>query len=412
MLVVVLCMMSGTHASPTPTEARPVRPAAGPTVTSVSAGVDHTCARTSDGAAWCWGGNGSGQLGDGTTTASLRPVRVTKKGGAPLAGVTAVSAGFDHTCARTSDGAAWCWGQNYFGELGDGTTTDRHRAVRVTKSDGAPPTGVTAVSAGVGPSCARTSDGAAWCWGGNWDGGLGDGTTTHRSRAVRVTRKGGANLTGVTAVSAGDNHSCGRADDGAGWCWGANWYGQLGDGTTEDRTRAVRVTMPGGAPLTGSTGVTPGGTFSCSSTAGGAAWCWGGNWNGELGDGTTTHRSRAVRVTKIGGAALNGVTEVGTGGMHSCARRSDGTAWCWGSNWAGRLGDGSTTDRHRAIRVTKKGGASLTGVTAVSAGDAHSCARGSDGTVWCWGSNMSGQLGDGTTTERPRAVRVVAGWAP
>ena len=276
---------------------------------------------------------------------------MTKAGGAALTGVVAVSAGGVHSCARTSDGAAWCWGRNAYGILGDGTTTDRLGAVQVTKSGGGALTGVTAVSAGKGyHSCARTSDGAAWCWGYNAYGQLGDGTTTDRLRAVRVTRAGGSVLSTVASVSAGGYHSCARTRAGA-WCWGSNGAGRLGDGTMTSRLRAVRVTDPSGDALTEATAVSAGLNHSCARTREGAARCWGPNGYGQLGNGTTTDRPWAVRVQKSGGAALLGVTAVSAGDFHGCARTTAGAAWCWGSNDSGKIGDGTTTDRHRAVRV-------------------------------------------------------------
>jgi alpha-tubulin suppressor-like RCC1 family protein len=226
-----------------------------------------------------------------------------------------------------------------------------------------------------------------------------------------VTKTGGAPLAGVTDISAGSEHSCARTNDGAAWCWGHNDWGQLGDGTTRNRTRAVQVTKAGGGVLPGVTAVSASWNHSCARTNDGAAWCWGTNGAGELGNGTTNARYRAVQVVKAGGGVLAGVTAISADGSHSCARTSDGAAWCWGFNFYGRLGDGTTRNRTRAVQVTKAGGGALPGVTAVSAGGQHSCARTNDGGAWCWGLNYYGELGDGTTTDRRRAVRVVAPWA-
>jgi alpha-tubulin suppressor-like RCC1 family protein len=399
------------------------------TVTAISASsFGHTCVVTSDGTAWCWGDNSRGELGDGTTTERLTAVQVTKAGGATLSGVTLISAGGrNSTCAVTKDGAAWCWGDNSAGELGDGTTVERDRAVRVTKSGGGNLTGVTSISTGgwtLGSfglttlaTCAVTKDGAAWCWGNNFYGQLGDGTTTARLRAVRVRTTGGGNLAGVTAISTGGNSSCARTRAGAAWCWGLNAGGQLGDGTTTARLRAVRVTKAGGAYLTGVATISAGGFFTCADTTAGAAWCWGDDHYGELGNGSTTDRHWAVRVTKAGGGSLTGVTDISALGFtgeagfpygHACATTSNGGAWCWGYSSSGELGDGTTADRLRAVRVAEAGGGNLTGVIAISTGNDHTCARTIGGTSWCWGGNYSGALGDGTTTDRLRAVPVTA----
>ena len=344
-----------------------------------------------------------------------------KSGGTNLTGVVSVSIGLFHACAATNDGAAWCWGLNSRGELGDGTTTQRKRAVRVTKEGGGDLTGVVAVGAGGSTSvtfpenhthnsCAVTDDGAAWCWGGNGRGQLGDGTDTDRARAVRVTKTGGGDLTGVETISAGRIAACASLDDGTAWCWGDNRDGQLGDGTETDRDRAIQVTKSGGGDLTSVRSVSAGGLSSCAATTSGGAWCWGNNEAGGLGDGTKTDRSRAVQVIKKSGGVLTGVTSVRAhsntyqGGTmnHACARTSDGSAWCWGFQFTGL----STKSRPRAVAVLKANGDRLAGARSVSTSSTHSCAR-TKGAAWCWGSNTWRQLGDGTNTPRARAVKVI-----
>jgi alpha-tubulin suppressor-like RCC1 family protein len=204
--------------------------------------------------------------------------------------VTDVSAGDFSTCARTSDSAAWCWGDNRHGQLGDGTTTDRHRPRRVRQAGGTPLADVVAVSAGSGFACAVTSGGAVWCWGDNGYGQLGNGVTSGGDHPVRVRWGDGEFLEGATAVSTADGHACARTSDGAAWCWGNDYRGQLGDGTsTEDPMLAVRVTRADGAPLADVTTVSAGGydpqigdvSQTCASTSDGAAWCWGGNEGGS-----------------------------------------------------------------------------------------------------------------------------------
>jgi alpha-tubulin suppressor-like RCC1 family protein len=346
-------------------------------VTQISAGGYHTCAlrtHTGTGTVWCWGDNTYGQLGDGTTgnaTTHLRlvPVQV-RRGNGFLTGITAISAGERHTCARRDDGTAWCWGRNQFGQLGDGTT---------------------------------------------------GGATQRRLKAVQVERGSGF-LTGVTTISAGLWHSCARTANGTGWCWGRNQLGQLGDGTTggstHRRLKAVQVLRTGGdGPLTGVATVDAGFYHSCARTTNGSAWCWGDNSYGQLGDGTTGNadhlRLKAVRVKWVLGTNLIGVTALSTGSWHSCARRNDGSTWCWGSNNYGELGDGSTGDanhlRLKAVQVLRAPGPDpLLAVASVSAGGWHSCARTNDNRAWCWGDDFWGEVGDGTTGGlRLRAVPVV-----
>ncbi len=230
--------------------------------------------------------------------------------------VTAISAGGYHACALKSSGTVWCWGDDSYGQLGDGTTGDptlHLRAVpRKVQQGGGDIRGVVAISAGLFHTCALKGDGTVWCWGDDTYGQLGDGTTGdaghHRLTAVRV-RRGSGLLSGVRAIGAGERHTCARRGDGSAWCWGDDTSGQLGDGTTGDadhhRLKAVRVRR-GSGYLTDVTGVTAGSGLGCARTAGGGAWCWGDDTYGQLGDGTTGNadhvRLKAVRVRQGGGS--------------------------------------------------------------------------------------------------------------
>jgi alpha-tubulin suppressor-like RCC1 family protein len=234
-----------------------------------------------------------------------------------------------------------------------------------------------------------STSGSVSGWGYNGVGELGDGTLTDRLSAVQVP-----NLTGVIAVSAGLDHSLAVRADGTVWAWGANGYGQLGDGSTTTRRSPVRV--PG---LTGVTAVAAGAYQSLALRSDGTVWSWGFNALGQLGDGTTTDRRLPVAVS-----GLTNVKAVATGVFHNVALKNDGTVWTWGWNGTGQLGNGTATDRLTPIRVT-----SLSGMTSVSAGAYHTVAsRGSDGTVWAWGWNGYGQLGEATTVDHATPT-IVAG---
>ena len=204
-------------------------------VTAVAAGRAHTCA-LKGGKVYCWGGNGSGQLGDGTTTSSNTPVLVAD-GAMGNSGVTAVAAGRAHTCALKG-GQVYCWGDNYFGQLGDETNTDRNTPTLVADGEMGN-SGVTAVAAGWFHTCALKG-GQVYCWGSNYFGRLGDGTTTDRNTPTLVA-DGAMGNSGVTAVAAGGLHSLGLKDTTCLFAWGYNYYGQLGDGTTTNRTTPVQV---------------------------------------------------------------------------------------------------------------------------------------------------------------------------
>ena len=300
----------------------------GGVVAEVSAGWAHTLALLTDNTGLSWGYNDNRQLGDGTTTLRPAPVRVSD-----LAGTGAqVSAGYVHTCARKIDGTLWCWGDNRYGQLGDESTSERMNAVQVALLGDQ----VAEVSAGAFHTCARKIDGTLWCWGDNRYGQLGDGTTISRATPAQVMALGSA----VTQVTGRALHVCARKSDGGLWCWGDNQFGGIGDGTTTSRSAPTQVLGLDREVAQ----VATGDSFTCAVETDSTAWCWGFNSVGQLGDGTTTDRWRPVRVLGLGPS----VATVSAGMAHSCARTTDGRIWCWGNNSHGQLGNGTTTDRTRA----------------------------------------------------------------
>jgi alpha-tubulin suppressor-like RCC1 family protein len=356
-----------------------------PVVAAISAGGNHTCAITDGGAVKCWGYNGQGQLGDGTIVNSSTPEDVSGLS----SGVAAISAGANHTCAVTTSGGVKCWGANYAGQLGDGTATNRSRPVDVSGLT----SGVVAISAGGQHTCALTSAGGVKCWGANFSGQLGDGTTTDRSTPVDVSGL----TSGVVAISAGGPHTCALTSTGGVKCWGDNGRGELGDGTTTNSSIPVDAV---GLSF-GVTAISAGNEkHTCAVTTSGGATCWGFNSSGQLGNGTLADSSVSVGVSDLG----SGVVEIDAGGFHTCGVTSGGGAKCWGAGSSGQLGNGFPgTDSSTPVGVS---GLS-SGVGALSAGESHSCALMADGSVECWGYNGFGQLGDGTTTNAFSPVGVV-----
>ena len=297
------------------------------------------------------------------------------------AAVALIAASDEHSLALEDDGTLWNWGDNRYGQVGDGTTTDRNVPVQVSGL-----TRVTALAAGDDHSLAIEGDGTVWAWGWNLYGQLGDGTTTDRNVPVQVS-----GLTHVIALAAGHGHSLALEADGTVWAWGDNGAGQLGDGTRTDRHLPVQVSR-----LTGVTALAAGSYHSLALEADGTVWAWGDNGAGQLGDGTHTDRNAPVQVS-----GLTGVIALAAGRGHSLALTDDGTVWAWGYNSSGQLGDGTHTDRNAPVQVS-----GLTHVAAVAAGDGHSLALEDDGTVWGWGRNGDGELGDGTNTDRSVPVQV------
>jgi alpha-tubulin suppressor-like RCC1 family protein len=306
--------------------------------------------------------------------------------------VAGIAAGGIHSCALTSAGGVKCWGDNRSGQLGDGTTTARHTLVAVAGLA----SGVAAIATGGFHTCALTSAGAVKCWGDNRSGQLGDGTMTEHNTPLPVSGLS----SGVAAITAGDYHTCALTTAGAVKCWGYNSLGQLGDGTTADSS--IPVTVSGLS--SGVAAISAGGLHTCALTKAGAVECWGDNREGQLGDGTTTERHAPVAVSGL----ASGAAAIATGGDHTCARTSTSAVDCWGRNNSGQVGDGTTTERHTPVAVT----GIARDVAAITAGGFHTCALSSSGAITCWGNNPFGQLGDGTKTSRRKPVRVIRFGAP
>jgi alpha-tubulin suppressor-like RCC1 family protein len=251
--------------------------------------------------------------------------------------------------------------------------------------------GVAAISAGSAYTCALTSAGGVKCWGRNNQGQLGDGTTTDRDEPADVPGL----TSGVAAVAAGTSHTCAITTAGGLKCWGLNSQGQLGDGTNTGRTTPVDAS----GLSSGVTAVAPGNFHTCAVVEGGVK-CWGFNNYGQLGDGTTTRRFTPV-IDVLG--LTSGVAAVAAGGSHSCALTSAGAVKCWGRNRTGQLGDGTSTGRLSPVDASGL----TSGVDAIAAGWAHTCAVTTAGGVTCWGENSDGQLGDGTATDRTAPADVL-----
>ncbi len=360
----------------------------------VATGATFSCATTRDGAVFCWGDDHYGQLGDGRDVARTRPVAVAGSAGQ-------IAAGGAHTCA-VSHGAAGapdafvCWGSDQAGQLGDNDNVDRGLPAPI-KVELAP----SAIWAGALHTCAIDSSAALWCWGRGSSGQLGPGHAIDTPLPVEVALPAGANR--ATAAAAGDAHTCVLVspDDAPGGeilCFGDNSHGQLGDGTLTSRAAPALVAL--GPTAVRATAITAGGDHSCAVDLTGQAWCWGAGSSGQLGDGGSADQPTPVTAALPGGLM---VASLSAGGAHTCAVDGAGGLWCWGADERGQLGLGAAG----AAVATPAAVGGITGAAiGVSAGGVHSCADLADGSVWCWGANDSGQLGDGTTVDRPTPARV------
>jgi len=334
---------------------------------------------------WVWGNNSSGQLGENTTINRSTPV-TTLSGGANW---KQVSCGANHVSAIKTDGTLWTWGYNIGGQLGDNTTTQRFTPV-TTFAGG---TNWKQVSAGFLHTLAIKTDGTLWTWGSNAYGQLGDNTSTNRSIPVTIFAGG----TNWKQVACGQIHTAAIKTDGTLWSWGRNLSGQVGDNTTTQRFTPV-TTFAGG---TNWKQVFAGVNDTVAIKTDGTLWTWGRNSSGQLGDNAATDRSTPV-TTFAGGTNWK---QVACGQEHTAAIKTDGTLWTWGYNIGGQLGDNTTTDRSTPV-TTFAGG---TNWKQVSAGSLHTLAIKTDGTLWTWGRNHIGQLGDNTQTNRSIPVTTFAG---
>lgn len=340
---------------------------AGPLVPSVVSGG---CSIAS-GSVFCWGENNYGQLGNGTSESSPTPVEVTG-----LSGATALGAGSTHRCA-VADGKAYCWGYNGEGQLGNGNTADSPKPVKVAGL-----TGVTAVSSGYDHTCAL-ADGQAYCWGVNQSGQVGNGAMSDRELSpVRVTGLPGT----VTSVSAGARRTCAVASTRV-YCWGQHL----------DPAADASANVPSPSIVEGLdrvSDVSVGTDHSCALSVG-VVSCWGSNDMGQLGVGRETPRS----ATPIAVPGMTQATQVSAGGLSTCAVVA-GAAYCWGSGGAGQLGDGVGGETSPPVRVT-----GLADVTQVAVGGDYACGLAGEA-VYCWGAGDAGQLGDGSRKNSSVPLRV------
>jgi hypothetical protein len=291
----------------------------------------------------------------------------------------ALAAGVSHACALTAAGEALCWGANESGQIGDGSRTDRPDPVVVATS-----VRFDMLAAGVSHTCGLAAGGRALCWGKNINGQLGDG-----SREDHLTPQPVSGGRDFGALVAGWNYTCGLSDRGDAYCWGLNDHGQLGDGTQLDRLTPTRV--PGTFES-----LVAGNAHTCGIRRG-EVLCWGDNAFGQLGDGSTRDHARPEPVKGLPRPA----TELAAGAVSTCALLSDGTAYCWGQNLHGELGDGTHENRSTPSPV-----AGNLEFRSIFAGGALACGFTDAGAQYCWGLNQSGQLGDGTRVSRSVPTRV------
>ncbi len=392
----------------TPSSSTPIQIHEDQAWADVRVSLQHTCATDVDGAAWCWGSNWAGQVGDHTSGADNSPRLQAAPVGVPALAepsndwVSIVSGGA-HGCGVRDDGTAWCWGSRYRGQLGNDDPVDDCSASNPTaciftspqQVDGDGPWGV--MAAGSRHTCAFDDSEVLWCWGDNSDGQLGTGGLDGASPSMV---SGGADWDSFTA---GSTHTCGVQADGTLWCWGSGWSGELGNGASG---AGASLDIPGQVGADADwTQVTAGGRFTCGIRDGGELWCWGNNSWGQIGNGETA--TEQLELQQVPGTWDHAVA----GGTHTCAVDSAGFLRCWGANERGQCGQ----DPSNETVLTPMAVNDETDWDQLVLGDEVTCATKTDGTLWCWGTRESGELGDGTidregSSDVPQRVGAESDW--
>jgi alpha-tubulin suppressor-like RCC1 family protein len=346
----------------------------------IAGGDGYTLYAKWDGTVWAWGSNTYGQLGDGSPLRRLTPVPVKNPSGAGyLSSIVSVSVGTNYSLALASNGSVFAWGQNNYGQLGDGTTTNRLLPVQIPSLNG-----IVAISAGATHALALRFDGKVYAWGRNHLGQLGDGTQTDRLIPVKVLY-----LDNAVSIAAGANHSLAVHQDGSAYAWGNGEDGQLCDYASGSGYFSPIISQIAG--IVGSVSVAAGTSHSLLLDVHGTAWACGDNLYGQLGNGSTTDSSQPVIVANLSNAA-----RIAAGGNTSAALNTSGAMYAWGRNDYGQLGDGTTLNRTTIYQIP-----GVSGVAALAIGTSHTMTAKTNGSAYSWGRNHSGQIGDGSLTNRP-----------
>jgi len=428
----------------------------------ISAGSSHTCAIDTDSKAYCWGSNSFGQLGDGTNSDRIFPVEVDTAGVLSNKKLILISSGGNHTCVVDNENKVYCWGSNDSGQLGTGADFGwndfSNVPIEIDNSGVLKGVAIVSISSGYDHTCAVSKVGKAYCWGDNEYGQLGDGTETDKPTPVLVNDKGVLNGKFLLQISAGGILTCTLDDEGKAYCWGGGQYGGLGDGSFEydqknpvpvdssSVLKGVKLIYVGAGSYEGyaidengntycwneNTNDLPailndegvfngnkivsmdiGGNHSCAVDVEGNVYCWGwwkGNEHGELGNGTKEASEIPVKVDDSNDLHGKKIISVTVGSSHTCAIDSLGSAYCWGNNENGQIGSRkkaeplfSPTPRDEIYTQTILKGKKI---ILIDSSDTHTCVVDDKNKVYCWGTNDKGQLGDGTveTSYLPVAV--------
>jgi alpha-tubulin suppressor-like RCC1 family protein len=345
-----------------------------------------------------WGNGSQGQLGHNSTSDSLIPVATINTGALSGKTIVALSGGFLHTLALASDGKVYGWGQNAYGQLGNGASFNTSSPVAVDTSGVLAGKTITAIAAGERHSLALSSEGKVYSWGSNEFGQLGTTAVTSTLRAIAVDVSGALAGKTITHIAAGNFHSVALASDGTVYTWGKGASGQIGNGSTNNQFTPVAVSTSGVLAGKTVTAISAGTSFCLALASEGSIYSWGENFRGQLGNSTNTNSSVPVAVNMSGALAGKSVTAITCGGTFSAALTSDGLFYGWGENIYGQLGNGTTFGSNVPVAANTSGALAGQTLTAIRGGGAHALALASDGRVYSWGWNERGQLGNNSNS--------------
>lgn len=385
---------------------------------SIDAGNSHNCGVAVGGSAYCWGSNENGVLGNSNSKESGNPVVVTDKGKQTISFLS-ISAGGRHTCVLSTSYKTYCWGRNDYGQLGNGTAQNSSTPIAVLPPSNTtnPSTQTTTVpskskpvfssfTVGIEHICGLTAKGVAYCWGNNKYGQLGNNSTADSNRPVLVSNPDNGNRLFFSSITAGAYHTCGESQSGKAFCWGASSNGALGNNSESNSSIPVEVISPYANSALTFSNLSAGYGFTCGLITG-IAFCWGDNSVGKLGNNSTSNSRIPINVVSKAGSFL-GFTEISAGDQHACGIRSSAiwTAYCWGLNKNGALGDGSTIDSSVPVAVVAPKSGSVLKFSRISVGAGLTCALTVKGKAYCWGDNTFGALGNNTKIDSSIPVAV------
>lgn len=365
----------------------------------IANGSGTTCGIALNNLAYCWGDNFTGQLGNGNTTASKVPIPVDMTGVLSGKTIKFIAVGDSHVCSIASDDKAYCWGYNYAGKLGNNSQVASYSPVAVDTSGVLSGKTIKTISVRNDETCAIASDDKAYCWGYNYYGEVGDNSTTNRQVPVAVNTAGVLSGKTIKAISVGDYDTCAIASDNLVYCWGMNDNGELGDNTIVNKSVPVAVVSSGA--LSGKTviSLTTGADHNCVIASDNKAYCWGNNAFSQLGTGNTTESHVPIAVATTGVLSGKTIKSITGGYYHTCVIASDNNPYCWGYNNKGQLGNNTTTSSSLAVATNIAGALSGKTLKSITAAVHYTCAIASNDQSYCWGWNSYGEHGNNTLTD-------------